>query len=161
MTSKTMRGPYHTALVAAFAAMEVALRRGSRVAAINFSSGSRSSKWSKSKFEVEHILLAYQGGGTVAPIKKIESACENAESKVMVLMMTDAEIANWDKFVESIRLLTNRGHKLFLFHIGGSSKRKTKTQRALEDVGANVYPIKSAKDLPGLVIREVRQVYVE
>ncbi len=161
MTSKTIRGPYHTALVASFAAMDVALRRGSRVAAINFSSGSKSSKWSISKAEVERVLLAYQGGGTVAPIKKIVAACDKAESKVMVLMMTDAEIANWDKFVEAIRSLTSRGHKLFLFHIGGGSgKRKTKTQRALEEAGAVVYPIKSAKDLPGLVIKEVRQVYV-
>jgi uncharacterized protein with von Willebrand factor type A (vWA) domain len=162
MTSKTVKGSYHTALVAAFAAMDVALRRGSRVAAINFSSGSRSSKWSSSKTEAERVLLAYQGGGTVAPVKKIAKACEAAESKVMVLMMTDAEIANWDKFVDSIRSMTNRGHRLFLFHIGGSSgKRKSKTQKALEEAGANVYPIKSAKDLPGLVIREVRQVYVD
>ena len=162
MTSKTVRGSYHTALVAAFAAMDVALRRGSRVAAINFSSGSKSSKWSTSKSEAERVLLAYQGGGTVAPVKKIAKACDASESKAMVLMMTDAEIANWDKFVESIRLLSKKGHKLFLFHIGASSsKRKTKTQRALEEAGANVYPIKSVKDLPGLVIREVRQVYVE
>jgi len=161
MSSKTVRGSYHTALVAAFAAMDVALRRGSRVAAINFSSGSRVSKWSTSKGDAERILLAYQGGGTVVPVKKITKACESAESQVMVLMMTDAEIANWDKFVESFRSLSKKGHKMFLFHIGGSNKRKTKTQKALEEAGANVYPIKSVKDLPGLVIREVRQVYVE
>ena len=160
MTSKTISGPYHTALVASFAAMDVALRRDSRVAAINFSSSSKSSKWSTSKREVERVLLAYQGGGTVAPVKKITKACEAAESKVMVLMMTDAEIANWDKFVESVRDLSSRGHKLFLFHIsGGSGKKKSKIQRDLEDAGAVVYPIRSAKDLPGLVIREVRNVY--
>jgi len=161
MNSKSISGPYHTALVASFAAMDVALRRRSRVAAINFSGGSKSSKWSTSKSEVERVLLAYQGGGTVVPIKKITAACEKAESKVMMLMMTDAEIVNWDKFVEAIRSLTSRGHKLFLFHIGGGSgKRKTKSQRALEEAGAMVYPMKSVKDLPGLVIREVRQVYV-
>jgi len=160
MTSKSTSGPYHTALVAAFAAMEVALRRGSRVAAINFSSGSRSSEWSASKGEVERVLLAYQGSGTVAPVKKITEICDAAESKVMVLMMTDAEIANWDKFVESVRALSARRHKLFLFHISGNSeKKKSKTQHALEEAGAIVYPIKTSKDLPGLVIREVRTMY--
>ena len=159
VTSKTIQGPYHTALVAAFAAMDVVLRRGSRVAAINFSSGSRLSNWSTSKIEAERVLLAYEGGGTVAPVKKITTACEAAESKVMVLMMTDAEIANWDKFVESVRNLSVRGHTLYLFHISGSGGKKSKTQRALEDAGAVVYPIKSAKDLPGLVVREVRNVY--
>jgi hypothetical protein len=161
MTAKTISGAYHTALVAAFAAMDVALQKGSRVAAINFSSDSRSSKWSTSKAEVERVLLAYQGEGTVAPVKKISEACEVAESGVMVLMMTDAEIANWDKFVESVHNLSTRGHKLFLFQIiRDSGKKKSKTQQALEDAGAAVYPIRSANDLPGLVIKEVRNVYI-
>ena len=106
------------------------------------------------------MLLAYQGGGTVAPIKKMVAACEAAESQVMVLMITDAEIANWNKFIKAIRDLANRGHKPFIFHIGaGSGKSKSKVQRALEDAGANVFPIKSVKDLPRLVIREVRGVF--
>lgn len=160
MSSKSVSGDYHTALVAAFAAMDVALKKGSRVAAINFSSGSISSKWSTSKSEVERTLLAYQGGGTVAPVKKITDLCEAAESKVMVFMMTDAEIANWDKFVKAVGDLSSHGHKLFLFHISGrSSKKKSKVQVALENAGAIVYPIKSASDLPGLVVKEVRGVY--
>ncbi|MFW9793916.1 MAG: hypothetical protein ACFFEE_06435, partial [Candidatus Thorarchaeota archaeon] len=125
-----------------------------------FSDGSRSSDWSSSRGGAERVLLAYQGGGTVAPTKKIVEACEDAESQVMVLMITDAEIANWDKFIVSIRTLTTKGHKPFIFHIDrGSGKRKSKVQRALEDAGANVFPLKSEKDLPGLVIREVRSVY--
>jgi hypothetical protein len=160
MRSKTVSGSYHTALVAAFAAMEVALRKGSRVAVINFSDGSRSSKWSTSREGAERVLLAYQGGGTVAPIKEIAIACEAAELQVMVLMITDAEIANWKKFIESIRDLTTRGHKPFIFHIGASTgKRRSKVQQALEDAGANIFPIKSVKDLPGLVIKEVRGVF--
>ncbi len=159
MTSTTIRGPYHTALVAAFAAMDVVLRRGSRVAAINFSSGSKSSEWSTSKSVVEQVLLNYQGGGTVAPVKKIAKVCDEAESQVMVLMITDAEIANWDTFVETVYYLSTRGHRIFLFHIGGKGGKKSMTHVALEDAGAIVYPIKSIKDLPGLVIREVRNIY--
>ncbi len=160
MRSKSVSGSYHTALIAAFAAMEVVLRKGSRIAVINFSDGSRSSKWSSSRQGAERVLLAYQGGGTLAPIKKINAACEAAESQVMVLIITDAEIANWDKFIDSIRTLTSNGHKPFIFHIGGSTgKRKSRIQRSLEDAGANVFPIKSVEALPNLVIREVRGVY--
>jgi len=127
---------------------------------INFSDGSRSSKWSSSRQGAERVLLAYQGGGTLAPIKKINAACEAAESQVIVLIITDAEIANWDKFIDSIRTLTSNGHKPFIFHIGGSTgKSKSRIQRFLEDAGANVYPIKSVEALPSLVIREVRGVY--
>jgi hypothetical protein len=160
MNSKSVKGDYHTALVAAFAAMDVALKKGSRVAAINFSSSSKTSKWSTSKSEVERILLAYQGSGTVAPVKKIAKMCETAESKAMILMITDAEIANWDKFVKMVRDLSSNGHRLFLFHISGRrGKKKSKTQIALENAGAVVYPIKTTKDLPSLVVKEVRGVY--
>jgi hypothetical protein len=160
MRSKTVSGSYHTALVSAFSAMEVALRKGSRIAVINFSDGCQTSKWSTSRERAERVLLSYQGGGTVAPISKIMDVCEAAESQVMVLMITDAEIANWNKFVDSIRDLTSRGHNPFIFHIAaGSRKHKTKVQRSLEDAGASVFPIKSVKDLPGLVIREVNGVY--
>ncbi len=157
MTSKKISGSYHAALIAAFAAIDVALRKGSRVAAINFSSESRSSEWSSTRSVVERVLLAYQGEGTVAPVKKMTKVCNAAESKIMILMMTDAEIANWNKFVETVRDLSLSGHKLFLFHIGG--KRSTKTCRALEDAGAVVYHIKSSKDLLGLVVREVHNAY--
>ncbi|MFW9963710.1 MAG: hypothetical protein ACFFCX_09115 [Candidatus Sifarchaeia archaeon] len=159
MSQKSISGPYHTALVAAFASMEVALRMGARVAAINFSSASRTSKWSTSKAEVERVLLAYQGEGTVAPVKKITEMCQLSDSNVMVLLITDAEIANWEKFVDSVRNLSNRGHRMFLFHITTGRGKKTMTQHALEEAGAIVYPLGSVKDLPGLVIREVRNVY--
>ena len=119
MRSKSVSGSYHTALISAFAAIEVALRKGSRIAAINFSDGSRSSKWSSTREGAERVLLAYQGGGTVAPIKKIVKTCEAAESQVMVVMITDAEIANWDKFIDTIRALSTKGHKPFIFHISG------------------------------------------
>ncbi|MFX1481552.1 MAG: vWA domain-containing protein [Promethearchaeota archaeon] len=158
--SKSISGRFHTALVAAFAAMDVALRRGARVSVINFSDGSRSSEWSTNRAVAERILLSYQGGGTVAPVKKIVTACEAAESQVIALLITDAEIANWSKFIDSIDTLTKKGHKPFIFHIGSSTgKRKSKIQRSLEDAGATVYPLKSVKDLPGLVIREVRGIY--
>jgi len=159
LTSKTISGPYHTALVAAFASMEVALRSGSKVAVINFSSSCKSSNWSTSKTEAERVLLNYQGEGTVAPVKKISELCTTAESKVMVLLITDAEIANWEKFVDSVRILSSHGHKLFLFHIGAGRGTKSVTKRILEEAGAVVYQIKSAKDLLGLVVKEVRNTY--
>jgi len=159
MNPKSISGPYHTALVAAFASIDVAWRMGSRIAAINFSSDSRASKWSTSKVEIERTLLTYQGEGTVAPVKKITELCQSAESNVMVVIMTDAEIVNWEKFVDLVRNLTNQGHRLFLFHISASREKKSLAQRALEDAGAVIYPIKSVKDLPGLVIREVRNMY--
>ncbi|TFG32433.1 hypothetical protein EU527_10150 [Candidatus Thorarchaeota archaeon] len=160
MKSCTIAGEYHTALVSAFAAMDFAYRKGCRVSAINFSDGTVSCDWSKERAPVEDVLLSYQGGGTVAPIKQIITSCEKTESKVMALLITDAEVSNWNQMVDTVEMLVRRGHKLFMFHIGaGRSSRTSKAYQALQNAGASVYPIKSVKDLPGLVVREVRSVY--
>ncbi|MGY5859552.1 MAG: hypothetical protein RTU63_09290 [Candidatus Thorarchaeota archaeon] len=160
MRSRTISGSYHTALVAAFAAMDFAFRRGCRVSAINFSDGAKTCDWSNERTPVERVLLSYQGGGTVAPVKKITEACEKADSEVITLLITDAEVANWKQMIKTVDNLSKRGHKLFMFHIGaGKSSRTTKIHQAFTKAGATVYPIKSVKDLPGLVVREVHAVY--
>ncbi len=160
MRSKTIAGEYHTALVSAFAAMDFAFRHGCRVSAINFSDGTRSSDWSKERKLAEEVLLSYQGGGTVAPVKEIVKHCDTAESDVVVLLITDAEVHNWKQMVDTVSTLAKRGHKLFLFHIGsGGGSRTSKIHQALQTAGAAVYPIKSVKDLPGLVVREVNTIY--
>jgi hypothetical protein len=160
MKPRTISGDYHTALVAAFAAMDFAFRRGCNVSAINFSDGVRASDWSRERSSVERILLEYQGGGTVAPVQKISELCERAVSGVMVVLITDAEVSNWKQMVGTVESLSKRGHKLFLFHIGaGISSRTSKIHQVIAKAGASIYPIKSAKDLPRLVIEEVRNVY--
>lgn len=160
MRTRTISGDYHTALVAAFAAMDFAFKRGCRVAAINFSDGTNTCDWSNERMPVERVLLSYQGGGTVAPIKKIIEACDKAESDVIALLITDAEVSNWKQMIKGVDRLSKRGHKLFFFHIGaGKSSRTSKIHQVLSKAGATVYPIKSVKDLPSLVVREVRSVY--
>jgi hypothetical protein len=162
MRPTTISGDYHTALVAAFAAMDFAFRNGCKVAAINFSDGVQTSDWSRERAPAERALLAYQGGGTVAPMKRILEVCEKAEKDVIILLLTDAEISNWKQMLGTIETLSKRGHHLFLFHIGvGKESRASKINRSLTKAGASVYPIKSVKDLPGLVIREVRDAYSE
>ncbi|MDH4212555.1 MAG: hypothetical protein OEV85_01435 [Candidatus Thorarchaeota archaeon] len=160
MKTRTISGDYHTALITSFAAIDFAFRRGCKVAAINFSDGVQTSDWSKERSSIERVLLEYQGGGTVAPVRKITELCEKADNAVMVLLITDAEISNWKQMVGTVEALSIRGHKLFLFHIGaGTGSRASKIHQAMSKAGASVYPIKTVKDLPRLVIEEVHNVY--
>jgi len=160
MKARTISGDYHTALVASFAAMDFAFRRGCKVAAINFSDGVQTADWSRERSSIERVLLEYQGGGTVAPVKKISELCEKADNAVMVLLITDAEISNWKQMVGVVESLSKRGHRLFLFHIGaGTGSGTSKIHQVMAKAGASVYPIKSVKDLPSLVIEKVRNTY--
>lgn len=160
MSRSKVSGPYHTALVSAFAAMNFALREGCRVAAINFSDDMRKCPWTRDKSTIESVLLQYQGHGTVAPIKGITAICSEAGSPVMVLMITDAELANWRKLLSSIKKLTRQGQKFFMFLIGADDDDLDEEYlEELVKAGSTIIPVKSVSDLPGLVIREVRRTY--
>lgn len=156
MSKRRVAGSYHTALVSAFAAFDYVLQKGAEVAVINFSDGVRKCKWTTDRARLEKRLLAYQGGGTVAPIREIQTMAKSSGSRVMVLMITDAEIANWDELLDTVKTMTRTKNRFFIFHIGSRSKR---IADAFHKVGGNLISIKSVKDLPGLVIREVRGVY--
>jgi hypothetical protein len=160
MTRRRVSGPYHTALVSAFAALEYARSANSRVSVINFSSGVRTSEWSHDRSQAERILLSYQGSGTVSPNKSIKELCDRAETNVLILMITDAEITNWESLVRLVKKLVLKGHRYFMFHIGGGST--TADEQAAEEIGAaggTLIPIRSIRDLPGLVIKEVKRAY--
>ncbi len=158
MGAKDLRGEYHVALVSAFAAMDTSLRRGCKVAAINFSGSILKSGWTRERSELERVLMAYQGGGTVMPVKDIKTLCNESVSPVMSIIITDAGVSNWNPFVKTIASLAKNGHKMFIFHIGGNAK-PSKSIQELERAGATIIPVSSAKELPGLVVSEVRRVY--
>ncbi len=159
LSNGRLSGIYHLAIISAFSALDFAMRTGRRAAAINFSSGFKTCDWTNERMEVEKIILSYQGSGTVAPVKKIKELCEANRSDVMIIMITDAEIYNWDSLVSVVRDRVRHGDSFFLFHIGAKKDKPLETHRELSAVGGNVIPVPSAKALVGLVVREVREVY--
>jgi hypothetical protein len=159
-TKKKTSGPYHSALLAAFAALDYLMRRGQRIAVINFSDDTRSCSWTRDRRTAEEVLLSYQGGGTVAPTEEIQSMCAEADHPVLVFLITDAEVANWGRLLKLTQTLTKRGHHLYLFHIGASSSgRHEEVRSALQRAGASTLPVSAPDDLVGLVIREVQTAY--
>jgi hypothetical protein len=90
-------------------------------------------------------------------MNQVSGLCDEASESVLVLMITDAEVANWDNMVNGIRSLVSRNHRIVLFHIGSSGRDKM--TKELEKAGARVYPISDINDLTGLVVREAKTVY--
>ncbi len=160
MGPRNLQGPYHIALVSSFAAVDTALRKGSRIAAINFSGDIIFSDWTRDRATVEDILMAYQGGGTVMPVKQIKKLCNESENDVMTVIITDAGVSNWGPFVKTVSQLTHNGHKIFVFHIGAKRGKITKAGKALEKAGGVVIPVSSINELPGLVVSEVHRTYL-
>ncbi len=152
------RGPYHTALVASFAALHFAASRGVKFSVINFSDRANICQWTNDYREAEKVLLRYQGGGTHLPIKDIAAQCDKAERKALVFIITDFGIYNWGAAKKTMINLAQRGHKIVGFFIGSPSIPKTKFKDLLDKV--TFYPIKSVKDLINIVIEEVKRYYL-
>jgi hypothetical protein len=152
------RGPYHVALVAAFAALHYAAGKGAKFSVINFSNKADICQWTLDFKKAEKVLLRYQGGGTVLPIMEISQQCDKAERKALVFIITDFGIYNWSKSKKIMIDLAQRGHKLVGFFIGASKIPKDKFKTLLDKV--TFYAIRNSKDLIDLVITEVKKYYL-
>jgi len=157
--AKKASGVYHTALLASFAALHFAANKGVEFSIINFSNRADICDWTNNYQKAERILLRYQGGGTQLPIKAIVRQCEKSEREVLIFIITDFGIYNWNNAKKLLLGLSNKGHKIVGFFIGASKIPVDKFKGLLEKV--TFYAIKNSKDLINLVIEEVRKYYVE
>ncbi len=159
-TSRTKRGkgPYHTALVAAFASLHYAASKGAKFSIVNFSNRADICHWTSDYKKAEKILLRYQGGGTFLPIKEIAQQCEKADRNVLVFIITDFGIYNWSKAKKIMTNLAQKGHKIVGFFIGSKRIPQDKFKNLLDKV--TFYGIGNPKDLINLVIQEVRKYYL-
>jgi hypothetical protein len=152
------RGPYHIALVAAFAALHYAANKGAKFSIINFSNRADICQWTSDFKKAERILLRYQGGGTVLPIDEIAMQCDKAERKALIFIITDFGIYNWSKAKKKMIDLAQNGHKIVGFFIGSSKIPTQKFKNLMDKV--TFYGIRNAKDLIDLVITEVKKYYL-
>jgi hypothetical protein len=151
------RGPYHTALIAAFAALHYASKRGVEFSIINFSNKADICDWTPNYQPAEKVLLNYQGGETVLPTKEISTQCKNADKNVLVFIITDFGIHNWSSAKKNFLNLISRGHKIVGFFIGTNKIPKDKFGDLTDKM--TFYAIQSSKDLINLVIDEIKRYY--
>ncbi|MBN2155852.1 MAG: VWA domain-containing protein [Candidatus Lokiarchaeota archaeon] len=159
-SGKKNKSSYHLALVASFAALHYGIKKGIKIAAINFSDFSSNQNWTTEPRLIEDILLKYQGMGTQLPTREIRQMCRKGERNSVVLLITDFEIQNWEIAYPDILELLNMGNKLVCFFIGGhKSDLNSPHFKELISLGAIFHPISKIQDLVGLVIKEVQTVY--
>ena len=155
--SERGRGPYHTALVASFAALHYAAQKGVKFSVINFSGREIICPWTLDYNKAEKVLLKYQVSGTILPTKTIAAQCDKADRNVLIFVITDFGIYNWGQAKKIMMNLANRGHKMVGFFIGASSIPSARFKGLLDKV--TFYPVRNTKDLINLVIQEVKRYY--
>ncbi|MHA1391484.1 MAG: vWA domain-containing protein, partial [Promethearchaeota archaeon] len=156
--AKSSRGVYHTALLASFAALHFAAKKGVKFSVINFSNRADVCDWTADYQKAERTLLRYQGGGTHLPIKEILKQTEKSERECLIFIITDFGIYNWSKSKKTMIDLAQKGHKIVGFFIGSSKIPQDKFKSLIDKV--TFYGIRNAKDLIDLVITEVKKYYI-
>ena len=155
--SKRPSGTYHTALIAAFAALHYVARKPIKFSVINFSNRADICDWTSNYKHAELTLLRYQGGGTQLPLRAISKQCQKANQKVLIFIITDFGIYNWNASKKTFIKLLDQGHHVVGFFIGSSEIPKTKFKNLLSKM--SFYPINKSKDLISLVIKEIINQY--
>ena len=149
---------FDIALTSAFAAVEYALMRNSQVAVVNFSGKGIICDWTLDRRKIEDCLMIYQGNGTELPVRKIKSILEKTESKVLVILITDAEIFNEKETIQCLREILEHGHHLYVFHI--EEKGYYPVLNQVQESGGVVIRIKKLEELTDVVIGELKKYYL-
>lgn len=160
--SRKSKNPYHLALIASFASIQFAIKKGVKVSAINFSDNFIVQPWTKDYRKTEVTLLRYIGMGTTLPTKKIRELAKMGERNSLILLITDFDIYNWEIACLDLQDILKMGNKLVGFFIGGDDNElRSDNFEELSAMGARFYVISKINDLIGLVIKEVKEVYGE
>lgn len=146
------------AMLAAFKAYRYALNKGSRVAVINFSGKDNKPLYRKLEYTrnadlIEDSLTHYYGLYTCIPGTEIEKL--SAEGEILILLLTDTEIQN---FETEIKHIENAASKNYFVLMCTSSEKQGRTLDKLKKLG-KVYFIKNPKDLIGLTIDAAKKAY--
>ncbi len=102
VNQKKIEGPYHVALLAAFSAMQTALAHGCYVSAINFSSRVLHCDWTNQRDKIEHLLLSYQGSGTIMPLKVMRDLLRRVHRPALIMIISDLDLQNWEETYQNV-----------------------------------------------------------
>nr|MDO8111394.1 VWA domain-containing protein [Candidatus Sigynarchaeota archaeon] len=154
------KGPYDIALVAGFAAVHFARKKGIQLAAINFSGSHRTCDWTKDVDQVEKIMLEYEGDGTVLPTREVIKLAVKNGKPTLIFIISDAGLYDWQAEMTPLTALMERRHRIVFFLIGGrASDLHEKRFVDFTKVGGRIYCIHNIHDLIGMVVDEVKRTY--
>jgi len=160
---KALKLKYHVgskfdiALVSAFAALEYAVVRNVKVAAVNFSGKGIVCDWTHDRRKIEDTLMIFQGNGTELPRKKILKLIDKTDSRLLILLITDAEIYNEKDAMRCLNEIVARDHILYIFHIEEPGYYPVlETARKL---GGRIIRVRKLEELTDIVIREISKYY--
>jgi hypothetical protein len=130
----------HEAVLASFGFVKYYEHKKAEVALINFSSTKKVEAWTRDYDSIKKLLLFSWGQGTEFPVKDIKSLVEIKKDKMVIIVITDGKIQNWENTFLLFKDLLHRENEIFIFimdnnmaidqyskleHLGGFVKNAT------------------------------------
>ncbi len=151
ITSKGSR--LHEAILASFGFVKYFESEKSEIALVNFSSSRRVEPWTRDYNLIKELLLRAWGQGTEFPISAIEDLMEIKKENLVIVIMTDGEILNWERTFELFKELLLLENKLFLFLMDNISF--TDKYLELKKYGGFVENATTMKEIRNIVFSEI------
>ncbi|MBN2458876.1 hypothetical protein JXB28_01200 [Candidatus Woesearchaeota archaeon] len=132
------------------------LRKGSKVAVVNFSSETKASNFLDDPRKVSKNILHYQEGGTRLETEKMHEVLSRNKNSVDIMLISDGYIYNYDEVMRGLvsKKNTNRITVLEIasgFCFGGFSGDTGRFRHKK----IQLYTIKDETDIPGIVVGDM------
>lgn len=150
---KTNGNKLHEAVFASFGFIKYFESKDREIALINFSSNVLIREWTKDYRIIKDALLFSWNSGTVFPIDSIVNLLKLKKEKVVLIILTDGEITNWQLTFEFFKDLLLNESKIFLFLLGFPAI-KTKYE-TLNHFGGFVRVTSNVDEIRNIVFNEL------
>ncbi len=152
---KSKGNKLHEAVLASFGFVKYFESKKREVALVNFSSNALVKSWTKDYKIIKDALLFSWNSGTLFPMDVIIKLLRNKKEKVVLIILTDGEISNWQLTSEFFKDLLLKENKIFLFLLG-SSTTKSKYE-ILTRYGGYVCSTNSVEEIRNTVFSELKK----
>jgi hypothetical protein len=148
------KGPYDSLLRAIYSVFAFLENKNKaqymRFAVVNFSGTTLTTPWFPfaELRKIKKMLFKHQNGGTTLDCATIQQITRESSDRFLCLMITDAQISNAGDVLNTIRMMTNQGHKFVLIHIG----QPTPLTQQVREAGFIVHIITDPNQLCGLCL---------
>ena len=143
------------AVLASFGFVKYFENKKAEIALVNYSSTRKTQNWTKQYELIKKLLLFSWGSGTEFPINSIENLVEEKKDNLVIVVMTDGEIQNWNQTFDLFKELLQLRNKVFLFLMDGSTNKDKYDD--LKNYGGFVEDVSTVNEIRNIVFSEIAE----
>ena len=140
-------------MLASFGFVKYFEQKKAKIAVVNFSTARRVESWTKDYDLIKESLLFAWGQDTDFPINDIIELVEQKKENLVIVIITDGELNNWQQSFDLFKELLLLENKIFLFIMGDTTKMGNYLE--LKKYGGFVGSATTVEEIRNIVFSEI------